>query len=438
MERPYAKGIPSALPRSLWVAITRPINSHPALTGSEKADVGVVGAGFMGLTAALKLAEQGARVAVIEAAEIGWGATGRNNGLIVPGLKRDPHEVRQLIGSEAGDRLLELSGDAPRRVFELIDNHGIGCHAVQSGWIQAAHSRRADSKIRRRVEEWQALGAGIEMIPESSVSERLGTDYYCGASFDARGGSLNPLAYVRGLAELAEAAGARICTGTPLIDLNRSGGKWTIHTPDGVLACDSVLLCTNAYGDNVKGLRATVIPLRTAQVASEPLPENKIAKILPNGEAASDTHRLLTSFRITPDDRLIMGGASATAGDENPSLMRHLHRAANKRFPDLGAIRWQFGWSGYLALTRDYLPVIFRVEDGLYAGVGCNGRGIAMATVIGALLADLLSGASESDCAVPIRSPRRMARFQLRYPGVAMAVIANRILDYAARRIGKS
>ena len=217
--------------------------------------------------------------------------------------------------------------------------------------------------------------------------------------------------------------------------LARDGGQWQVSTPDGVLACENVLLYTNAYGSNIAELRATVIPLRTAQVASEPLPENKLATILPNGEAASDTHRLLTSFRITADNRLIMGGASATAGDDSQSLIRHLHVAAAKRFPLLGAIRWQYGWSGYLALTHNHLPVIQRHDKGLHSAVGCNGRGIAMATVIGELLADLVSGASEADCAVPITSVRRLPMFRLRRPGVALAVVANRVLDDLERRL---
>lgn len=137
MESPYQNGAPSAPPRSLWTAVTRSIDSPPKLTGVRKVDVGIVGAGFMGLASALKLAEQGARVAVIEAAEVGWGASGRNNGLVAPGLKRDPHEVRRLLGREAGDRLLELSGNALGQLFELIESHGIKCDAVNSGWIQA-------------------------------------------------------------------------------------------------------------------------------------------------------------------------------------------------------------------------------------------------------------------------------------------------------------
>lgn len=131
----------------------------------------------MGLAAALRLANQGARVALVEAAEVGWGASGRNNGLIAPGLKRDPHQVRRMLGREAGERLLGLSGDAPKRVYELIDQYGIRCDAVNSGWIQAAHSGFALRAVERRVRDWQEVGADVGIIPGANVAERLGTDY---------------------------------------------------------------------------------------------------------------------------------------------------------------------------------------------------------------------------------------------------------------------
>lgn len=177
----------------------------------------------MGLAAALRLANQGARVALVEAAEVGWGASGRNNGLIAPGLKRDPHQVRRMLGREAGKRLLGLSGDAPKRVYELIDQYGIRCDAVNSGWIQAAHSGFALRAVERRVRDWQEVGADVGIIPGANVAERLGTDYYCGACFDPRGGALNPLAYVRGLATAAHAAGVRMYTAT---SHDRVGSRW--------------------------------------------------------------------------------------------------------------------------------------------------------------------------------------------------------------------
>jgi glycine/D-amino acid oxidase-like deaminating enzyme len=131
-----------------------------------------------------------------------------------------------------------------------------------------------------------------------------------------------------------------------------------------------------------------------------------------------------------------MGGASATAGDEHAGLFSQLQRGAKRRFPDLGEISWEYNWSGYLAMTRDHLPKIYKLDDGFWAGIGCNGRGIAMATAVGQTIAGLLLGQPERDCAVPIESPRRIIGFGLRRPAVATAVALNRLFDVAERRLG--
>jgi glycine/D-amino acid oxidase-like deaminating enzyme len=128
-----------------------------------------------------------------------------------------------------------------------------------------------------------------------------------------------------------------------------------------------------------------------------------------------------------------MGGASATAGDEHPALLKHLQRAAAIRFPQLGSLQWEYGWSGYLALTPDHLPVVHEHEDGIFAGIGCNGRGIAMATAVGGLLAELADGGDEKSGPIPIRTSRRFRGFSLRRPGVAMAVRINRAMDTLER-----
>lgn len=424
------------MPKSLWAAVTPAAQSTEPLRGQRNADVVIVGGGFMGIAAALALAERGTDVVVLEAAEIGWGASGRNNGLLTAGLKRDPDEVRKLLGTERGERLLRLSGGAPLQVIKLIKALGIQCDLNTNGWIQAAHAPAALPLIARRVASWRALGAEVALIDSSDVSQRLGTGYYAGAWFDARGGSLNPLAYVRGLAAAARRAGAAIHEHSPAVGVEQRGG-WRVMTPDGSVRARHLVACTNAYNQAIPKLRGTVIPLRTAQVASAPLSADQAAIILPAGESASDTQRLLTSFRVTADKRLIMGGASATAGDEGPRLFEWLYRAAHDRFQHLGRINWEFAWSGYLALTADHLPQILRVDDGFYAGVGCNGRGIAMATVTGRCIADLLLGRSDRDCEIPVLAPRRIAGFALRRPGVAISVIANRVMDVAERRLGR-
>ncbi len=436
METPFSAGHSASLPDSLWAATTRPLPRYPELSGELSTDVTVIGAGFMGLAAALSLAENGANVVVIEAAEIGWGASGRNNGLLAPGLKRDPQEVRKILGHDAADRLLIFSGDSLDIIAELAERHDINCDLRRTGWIQAAHATRALPLLEQRVRQWQELGADTEMIEPGKLHARLGTNYYAGASFDPRGGSLNPLAFARGLALAAQQAGARFFERTPAINIEHAGGRWLVTVPGGLIQSDNVVCCTNAYNLDVDAMRGVVIPLRTAQVASTPLSEDQARRILPGGESASDTQRLLTSFRLTADDRLIMGGASATAGDEHAGLFSCLHRSAQLRFPDLGKISWEYGWSGYLALTQDHLPKIYKRGNGFWAGIGCNGRGIGMATGIGQLIAGLLSGQPENDCAVPIAVPSRIRGFGLRRPGVAAAVVLNRVFDVAERRLG--
>ena len=436
METPFSAGHSAPLPDSLWAATINPSPRYQALSGTVRTDVTVIGAGFMGLAAALSLAENGASVVVIEAAEIGWGASGRNNGLLAPGLKRDPYDVRKILGHDAAERLLIFSGDSLDIVAGLADRHNINCDLRRNGWIQAAHFRHAVPLLEQRVRQWQELGADTKMIEPGKLHARLGTNYYAGASFDPRGGSLNPLAFARGLALAAQQAGARLFERTPAIDIEQLNGRWVVKTPDGTLQCDNVVCCTNAYNIDVDAMRGVVIPLRTAQVASAPLSEDQARRILPGGESASDTQRLLTSFRLTADNRLIMGGASATAGDEHGGLFSCLHRSAQLRFPDLGQISWEYGWSGYLALTQDHLPKIYKRGNGFWAGIGCNGRGIGMATSIGQLIAGLLSGQPENDCAVPIAAPSRILGFGFRRPAVAAAVALNRVFDVAERRLG--
>ncbi|MDJ0812880.1 MAG: FAD-binding oxidoreductase [Woeseiaceae bacterium] len=433
MESPVHPGDITPMPKSLWAATTARPEPYPLLQGRVDADVCIVGGGIMGLSTALALAERGTSVALLEAAEIGWGASGRNNGLVAPGLKRDPWQVRRMLGAERGARLLQFSGAAPDRVFELIDQHGIDCDADRRGWIQAAHSKRALKLVGRRFAEWEQLGVDASMLDSTIIAEELGSDFYKGGCLYGGGGSINPLAYTHGLAQAAATAGALLHEQSPAVRIERQDDLWIVVSPYGAVVARHLLFCTNAYNESIERLQGTVIPLRTAQVATRPLPQQIVTQILPGAASASDTQRLLTSFRLTADRRLIMGGASATAGDAHPDLVRRLHAAASERFAGIEPASWEFGWSGYLALTRDHLPYVSRIDKNCMAPVGCNGRGIAMSTAMGRTLADLVGGMPDEESDIPVGAPRRIVGFGLRRVGVAVGVVGNRLLDRMGR-----
>src|SRR4051794_883722 len=188
------------LPRSLYAETAKPAPATPPLDGSRSVSVAIVGGGFTGLSTALHLAEQGVDVAVLEAHEPGWGASGRNGGQVNPGLKYDPDQIEAHFGADLGARMVEFSGNAPNVVFELIERHQIACEALQSGTLRAAMHRRTLEGVRQSAEQWQRRTSQVSFLERDAISGLTETDRYVGAMLDRRGGQLNPLGYARGLA----------------------------------------------------------------------------------------------------------------------------------------------------------------------------------------------------------------------------------------------
>ena len=266
------------LQRSLYAETARAAPETPPLDGDRPVSVAIVGGGYTGLSAALHLAEQGVDVAVLEAHEPGWGASGRNGGQVNPGLKPDPDQVEADFGADLGGRMVALSGNAPNVVFALIQRHQIACEALQSGTLRTAFGHRAPDGIRRTAEQWMRRSDAVSLLDRDVVSGLTGTGRYLGAMLDRRGGQLNPLGFSRGLAAAAIRAGAVVFGGTAVTRIARHGGRWRLATATGTVTAEKIILATNGYtGDLWPGLRRGIVPVYSAIVASEPVPDDVMA-----------------------------------------------------------------------------------------------------------------------------------------------------------------
>jgi glycine/D-amino acid oxidase-like deaminating enzyme len=410
---------PVPLSQSLWATTAIPSRDWPALATRRRADVAIVGAGFTGLSAALHLAEAGADVVVLEAGEPGIGASGRNGGQVIPGLKHDPDQLRVLFGPALGEAWIELSGGAADLVFNLIANHRIDCQPVQAGWIQGGRSTEALPAMRRRATLWRERGVAAEWYDAERMAEVTGTERYAGGWVDPRAGAIQPLSYARGLAGAAARLGAAIHGSSAVTGLSRQGAGWRLSTADGEVEAEQVILATNGYTDGLwPGLKQTVVPVYSIQVATAPLGENVRKSILPGGQVLSDTGRLTWYFRLDHTGRLIFGSGGATSPGALPKMYGGLAERARRLFPQIGEPNFEYRWGGRVALTADHLPHLHQLAPGLWAGLGYNGRGVAMATAMGKLLAAQVRGDAVPDLTLPLRP---IPFHGLRNQGVAIA-----------------
>ena len=422
-------------PASAWTVAAESLPATGSLEGDRRADVAVVGAGYTGLSAALHLAERGADVVVLDAAEPGWGASGRNGGQVIPGLKDDPDELERKFGPETGRRMWQISGGAADFVFELIARHKISCQAQQSGWISAAPNASAIGTLRARVDQWQRRGAPVELLDRQRIAELTGTTCYVGGLLDRRAGALQPLAYARGLARVARQAGAAIHGRSAVTRIESQGGAWRVGTAAGTVTATTVILATNAYTDDLwPGLRRTVVPVQSYQVATQPLPEGIRRLVLPGGQPVSDIRRILFYFRLDPDGRLLMGGRGPLNDTGDPALFARLEAVAAHFFPQIGAPQWEHRWSGRVALTADHLPHLHEPRPGVLIGLGYNGRGVAMATRMGKLLADRALGASPAELGWPVTLITPIPLHAWRGPVMTLVLHWKRFQDWLETR----
>jgi glycine/D-amino acid oxidase-like deaminating enzyme len=285
--------------------------------------------------------------------------------------------------------------------------------------------------LESRVEQWQKRGGPLRLLSRDETAQMIGTDVYCGGAIDPRGGNVHPLNYAIGLADAALAAGARVHGRSRALSLRQEAGKHVIETKHGRLRTDKVLLCTNGYTDGlVPPLAQTVVPVRSTQVATAPLSDNVRASILPGRQAPSDTRRLLLYFRMDASGRFIMGGRGSYGDQSTLRAQERLRKATRAMFPQLADVEWQHAWGGFIAATADHYPHLHQMGDGIVAGLGYNGRGVAMATAMGKVLADWASGTKAADLDFPMTPPKPIPFHSLRKLGVQATIAKYRALDW--------
>lgn len=419
------------LSKSLWTATKKESVSTVPLNHDVESDATVIGGGITGLVTAIYLRGAGLSVTVLEAGEIGWGGSGRNGGHFNPGWKNDPEEIIARHGKNRGEHIITMIDNACNLVAEMVDRFNIQCDMIRSGYVQAAVGQSDTALLKDKVRQWSDRGAPVEFLEKNRIQEILGTEYYISGLLDLRGGKLQPLSYVCGLARAAIQSGAAVHEHSEATHVGRKGKAWKVFTAGGSVTSKFLIVATNAYTKSLwPKLRKVIVPVSSFITATEILSPDLVRQILPGQTTASESRRIPVYFLTSADNRLVIGSRGYLFNTAEMGDTRHIRRLATTIFPQLKDIGWEFDWGGRVAITKDREPKILKLATNAFAGLGYNGRGVPMATMMGKQLAKLILGA---DVAMPIGVIKPIP-LHVFYPlGVSIHVIYSRILDKYAR-----
>jgi gamma-glutamylputrescine oxidase len=384
------------LPQGYYAASATPAPVRPRLTGTVKADVCVIGAGYTGLTAALHLAGSGARVAVLEADTVGFAASGRNGGQIHTGHRKSQQELERWLGKVHARDLWDLCEEAKALLRQNVSTHRIACD-LKDGLVIAAHNRSAIGPVARET-EYLAKNYGYtksRMMDAAETARQLGTEAYPAARYDMGGGHLHPLSYARGLAAAAEDAGAVIFehSRARAIDEDRAGAN--VRCADGLLTADQVLLATDAFSGEIAPQLAKYIGhVESFVSATEPLGEDLNAKVLPCDAAVADTRHVLDYYRKSADGRMLYAGRESywTIPKDIAAVVRPRMLSV---YPGLAGVKTQYAWSGAVGITATRMPHMGRLSKRVLFAHGYSGQGVALAGIGGKVMAEAALGKTE-------------------------------------------
>jgi glycine/D-amino acid oxidase-like deaminating enzyme len=359
----------------------------------EKVDVAVIGSGFTGLSAARTLAKRGARAAVLEAETIGWGASSRNGGMVLTGLKMPMQTIIKNYGRDMARRLFQCSLDSIDTVEQIVNEEKIDCGFERTGHLLTANKPKHFDALKEEVEFMEKeFNHKVHLVSKENQHEEIGTDIYYGALVDEVSGGLNPAQFVAGLAGAAQKAGAILCAKARVTRLERGANGFTVETARGKLSADKIFVATSGYtGQVTQKLQKKIIPIGSFIIATEKLSDELAHELSPKNRMIFDYKHYLNYFRLW-DNRMIFGGRAAFF-PENENTIRNsaeiLRREMIQVYPQLKDAKIEYVWGGTLDFAFDMMTHVGEM-DGVYYSLGYAGHGVAMGTYLGKTVAEAM------------------------------------------------
>ncbi|MFM0315711.1 FAD-binding oxidoreductase [Paraburkholderia nemoris] len=368
-------------------------SAYAPLTGRRSVNVCIMGGGLAGLSTALGLAERGVTdVAVLEAEQVGFGASGRNGGFVFGGYSLDCADLLKTLGPARARELYALTTDAVDLMRQRIQCYRIDCDVTDAGVILANwfdEPARLDTQ-RRLMRD--SFGVEWEPVAPAELASQLKTNRYHGGLFERNAFHFHPLKYVLGVASAAANAGVQIHEKSPVVRFERDGAGFVVHTPQGALEARHVVMAGGGYARNVYAqVERAVLPIATYVMATEPLGA-RLKDAMDTRAAVYDTRFAFDYYRPLPDTRILWGGRISVRDRAPDDIARLLRRDLLKVYPQLHDVRIEHAWGGLMSYARHKMPQIGRSTDGVWYAVGFGGHGMAPTTVSGELLAAAISG----------------------------------------------
>lgn len=382
-------------PQSYYAASANPVPARPELEGETQTDVCIIGAGYTGLSTALFLLENGFKVTVVEAAKVGFGASGRNGGQIVNSYSRDIDVIERTVGPKQAQLLGQMAFEGGRIIRERIAKYDIKCD-LKDGGVFAAFTAKQMGHLESQKKLWERYGhTQLELLDSKRIREVVASENYIGGMLDMSGGHIHPLNLALGEAAAVESLGGVIHEQSPAIRVER-GDNPVVYTPKGSVKAKFVVVAGNAYlGNLLPELMAKSMPCGTQVITTEPLSDEMARSLLPQDYCVEDCNYLLDYFRLSGDNRLIYGGG-VVYGARDPSNIEAIIRPKMlKTFPQLKNVKIDFAWTGNFLLTLSRLPQVGRLGDNIYYSQGCSGHGVTYTHLAGKVLAEALRGQAE-------------------------------------------